>query len=119
MPERYLPRGKPARGVLVVRRKAQALCASRFLKEAYPYERWGRKDHARDAGIVRGVPVALLQVPGYDASLHPCHGGERKPTAGHRVPRCIHGWIAHALQVLVHRNALLPIGYASRRQVEL
>src|SRR5579864_6458024 len=34
IPERYPPRGMPARGVLVVRGKAQSLCTSRFLKKA-------------------------------------------------------------------------------------
>src|SRR5713226_9435365 len=55
MREGHPPRGKPARGVLVVRRKAQALCASRFLKETHPYEWRCRKDHAGYPGIVGRV----------------------------------------------------------------
>src|SRR5260370_26771335 len=90
-----------------MRGKAQAVRASRVLKEAYPYERWSREDHAGDPGIVRGVPVALQEVPGHDVPLHPCHGRQGKPTAGHRVPRRIDGWIGHALQILVEADAVL------------
>src|SRR6266566_8303520 len=118
IPQRYPPRGLPARSVLVVRGKAQSLCTSRFLKKAHPYERRGRKDHARDAGIVGCVPVALQEVAGHDASLHACHGCQGEPAAGHYVPRCVYGWIGHALQVLVHQDALLPMYHARRLQVE-
>src|SRR6266568_3990363 len=119
MRERYPPRGIPACGVLVVRREVQTLGASRFLKEAYPYERRGRKDHAGNATIVRSMPVALQKVPGHDIPLHPCHRRERKPAAGYRVARCVHGLVAHALQILVHRDAFLPICHPPHLQVEL
>ncbi len=102
----------------MVRGKAQTLCASRFLKEAHPYERRGRKDHAGNAGIVGCVPVALQEVAGHDASLHACHGCQGEPATGSRVPRRVHGLVTHALQVLVHRDALLPMYHARRLQVE-
>src|SRR5258708_38878611 len=47
--DRYPPRGIPARGVLVVRGKAQTLHASRLLGEAHPYERRTRHHHHRSA----------------------------------------------------------------------
>src|SRR6266849_8922933 len=100
-------------------RKAQALRASRLLKEAYPYERWGRKDHAGNPGIVRGVPVALQKVLGHDTPLHPCHRCQGKPTAGHCVPRCIDGWIGHALQILVDGDAVLLACDSGSLQVEV
>ena len=97
----------------MARCKAQALCASRLLKKTHPRERWGRKGHARDPGIVRGVPIALQEVLGHDASLHPRHRCQGEASIGHRIPRRVHSWIGHTLQVLVDRDALLMVNYLS------
>src|SRR6266576_2466827 len=105
----------------MVRGKTQALCASRLLKEAYAYERRCREDHARDASIVRGVPVALQEVASHDVPLHPCHGCQGEPAAGYRVTCRVHGWIGRALQVLVHRDApfsrATPVAFRSRSSI--
>src|SRR2546429_4727994 len=45
--------------------------------------------------------------------------GQGEPAAGHRVPRRIHSWIGHALQILVDRDALLSVGHSCHLQIEL
>src|SRR5258708_929269 len=109
----------PARGISVVRGKVQALCASRFLQETYSCQWRGGEDHTRNPAIVRGVPVALQEILGHNACLHPGDRRQGEPAAGYRVPGCIDGWIGDALQIVVDGDASLLTCYVCHLQVEV
>ena len=70
-------------------------------------KRWCGEDDGRDALVVRPTGISLQEIGGHNARLHRGHRREAQLTAGDGVACCVDLGVAHALEVLVDRDATI------------
>src|SRR6266851_10025441 len=99
--------------------EVQTLGVSRFLRETRPRQGRRGKDHAWDPCVVDRPVIALQEVAGQDAPLHPGDRSQWKAAATDRVPCRVDRRVAHALQVLIDCDTRFVVGDPGGIQIEV